>query len=88
MLLNLRAGTVEAVAHSVVTPSYDRSHIRIDVVHTGVGGFHRAHQAANIDRADWSPGTPTAAGTPWRSPPMQPTNTLVWPISPCPLNGC
>jgi len=30
--------------------SYDRSEISIGIVHFGVGGFHRAHQAMYIDR--------------------------------------
>src|SRR3981189_2266457 len=31
-------------------PSYDRDEIGIGIVHFGVGGFHRAHQAMYIDR--------------------------------------
>ena len=31
-------------------PTYDRNEIRIGIVHFGVGGFHRAHQAMYIDR--------------------------------------
>jgi mannitol 2-dehydrogenase len=31
-------------------PSYDRGGVGIGIVHFGVGGFHRAHQAAYIDR--------------------------------------
>src|ERR1700744_5089933 len=31
------------------TPSYDRSAVTVGIVHFGVGGFHRAHQAAYID---------------------------------------
>ena len=31
-------------------PSYDRDEIDIGIVHFGVGGFHRAHQAMYIDR--------------------------------------
>lgn len=30
-------------------PSYDRSDVRVGIVHFGVGGFHRAHQAAYLD---------------------------------------
>ncbi|QLL08005.1 mannitol dehydrogenase family protein [Mycobacterium vicinigordonae] len=36
--------------HKVATPSYDRSQITVGIVHFGVGGFHRAHQAMYIDR--------------------------------------
>ena len=31
-------------------PSYDRDEIGIGIVHFGVGGFHRAHQAMYVDR--------------------------------------
>ncbi|MGV0745166.1 mannitol dehydrogenase family protein [Mycolicibacterium sp. XJ870] len=31
-------------------PSYDRNEIQVGIVHFGVGGFHRAHQAMYIDR--------------------------------------
>jgi mannitol 2-dehydrogenase len=31
-------------------PSYDRSQVRTGIVHFGVGGFHRAHQAMYLDR--------------------------------------
>jgi len=31
-------------------PGYDRSAVRVGIVHVGVGGFHRAHQAMYLDR--------------------------------------
>ncbi|WKG02479.1 mannitol dehydrogenase family protein [Mycolicibacterium sp. HK-90] len=31
-------------------PSYDRDQVRVGIVHFGVGGFHRAHQAMYVDR--------------------------------------
>ena len=34
----------------VAMPDYDRSQITIGIVHIGVGGFHRAHQALAVDR--------------------------------------
>ena len=34
----------------VARPDYDRSRITIGIVHIGVGGFHRAHQALAVDR--------------------------------------
>jgi mannitol 2-dehydrogenase len=33
----------------VPTPGYDRSALRTGIVHFGVGGFHRAHQAMYLD---------------------------------------
>jgi mannitol 2-dehydrogenase len=34
----------------IAKPSYDRSEIGVGIVHFGVGGFHRAHQAMYVDR--------------------------------------
>ncbi|MEZ0363866.1 mannitol dehydrogenase family protein [Mycobacterium sp. pUA109] len=34
----------------IPAPGYDRSEIGIGIAHFGVGGFHRAHQAAYLDR--------------------------------------
>src|SRR6476661_557918 len=34
----------------ISTPHYDRDEIGIGIVHFGVGGFFRAHQAMYIDR--------------------------------------
>ena len=42
--------TAPALAESVPTPGYDRRQVRTGVVHFGVGGFHRAHQAMYHDR--------------------------------------
>jgi mannitol 2-dehydrogenase len=35
---------------SIPVPSYDRSQVTVGIVHFGVGGFHRAHQALYIDQ--------------------------------------
>ena len=35
---------------SIPVPSYDRSQVTVGLVHFGVGGFHRAHQAMYIDQ--------------------------------------
>ena len=37
------------LAARVAIPSYDRSLVRTGIVHFGVGGFHRAHQAMYVD---------------------------------------
>ncbi|SON59289.1 Polyol:NADP oxidoreductase [Mycobacterium simulans] len=36
-------------ALKIPVPRYDRSQIRIGIVHFGVGGFHRSHQAGYLD---------------------------------------
>ena len=35
---------------SIPVPSYDRSQVTVGIVHFGVGGFHRAHQAMYIEQ--------------------------------------
>jgi mannitol 2-dehydrogenase len=37
-------------ARQVITPGYDRALTRVGIVHFGVGGFHRSHQAMYLDR--------------------------------------
>ncbi len=49
-MLPLTAETLPAHRAQVPTPDYDRSQISTGIVHFGVGGFHRAHQAMYIDR--------------------------------------
>lgn len=34
----------------VSVPSYDRARVSVGIVHVGVGGFHRAHEAMYLDR--------------------------------------
>ena len=47
-------------ADGVALPTYDRSSLKPHIVHFGVGGFHRAHQAMYLDRllregrTDWA----------------------------------
>jgi mannitol 2-dehydrogenase len=45
----LSAGMLDALAPHVDLPAYDRSALEPGVVHIGVGGFHRAHQALYFD---------------------------------------
>jgi mannitol 2-dehydrogenase len=49
-MLSLRADTLAGCAARLPTPGYDRSRLATGVVHFGVGGFHRAHQAMYHDR--------------------------------------
>ncbi len=46
----LSAETLAAVGERVPVPAYDRAEVTAGVVHVGVGGFHRAHQAMYQDR--------------------------------------
>jgi mannitol 2-dehydrogenase len=49
-LTKLSSSTLGALDREVAVPSYDRSVVRAGIVHFGVGGFHRAHQAMYLDR--------------------------------------
>jgi mannitol 2-dehydrogenase len=46
----LTAATLSSLDAEVATPAYDRDRVRTGIVHVGVGGFHRAHQAMYLDR--------------------------------------
>jgi mannitol 2-dehydrogenase len=46
----LRADTLPQVGARIPVPPYDRSRLTAGVVHLGVGGFHRAHEAMYHDR--------------------------------------
>lgn len=47
--VQLTGQALKTLRHSVAVPTYDRRNVRTGIVHVGVGGFHRAHQAAYID---------------------------------------
>lgn len=49
-MLTLSSRTLSALPTSLATPSYDRSNLKAGIVHFGVRGFHRAHQAMYLDR--------------------------------------
>ena len=42
--------TTLADLEGVPVPAYDRGAVTVGIVHIGVGGFHRAHQAMYVDR--------------------------------------
>ncbi|WP_416354905.1 hypothetical protein [Curtobacterium sp. VKM Ac-2865] len=51
MSVSLSTATLDEIAAAgVAVPTYDRTGITAGIVHFGVGGFHRAHQAMVIDR--------------------------------------
>jgi mannitol 2-dehydrogenase len=45
----LDARALESLDGAVQKPRYDRRQVAIGIVHFGVGGFHRAHQAMYVD---------------------------------------
>jgi mannitol 2-dehydrogenase len=48
-MVTLSQSTLDALPAQVARPGYDRSRISSGIVHFGVGGFHRAHQAMYLD---------------------------------------
>ncbi|GID33292.1 mannitol dehydrogenase family protein [Paractinoplanes brasiliensis] len=49
-MLPLNAETLRHLPDGLAVPSYDRGALSTGIVHFGVGGFHRAHQAMYLDR--------------------------------------
>ncbi len=47
---HLSSAALTSLDARVERPSYDRSAVTTGIVHFGVGGFHRAHQAMYVDR--------------------------------------
>nr|WP_296776365.1 mannitol dehydrogenase family protein [Rhodococcus sp. (in: high G+C Gram-positive bacteria)] len=48
--MKLNTHTLDDFIEDVAVPTYDRSDVSVGIVHFGVGGFHRAHQAMYVDR--------------------------------------
>lgn len=48
-MAKLSNATLSQVDSKVATPKYDRSKLKTGIVHFGVGGFHRAHEAMTLD---------------------------------------
>jgi mannitol 2-dehydrogenase len=47
--IKLNAAHISALPESVGVPAYDRTNVKTGIVHVGIGGFHRAHQAFYTD---------------------------------------
>ena len=45
----LSEATLATLDRRVAVPTYDRGRLQRSIVHLGVGGFHRAHQAVYLD---------------------------------------
>jgi mannitol 2-dehydrogenase len=54
--IKLNQSNLHIIASRVQSPAYDRTRIRQSIVHIGVGGFHRAHQAVYLDDLMQQPG--------------------------------
>ncbi|MDF7825355.1 mannitol dehydrogenase family protein [Pontiellaceae bacterium B12227] len=45
----LKQENLALLADNIVVPTYDRSRVKAGIVHVGVGGFHRSHEAYYTD---------------------------------------
>ncbi|PSL07044.1 mannitol 2-dehydrogenase [Haloactinopolyspora alba] len=48
--MRLDVSSLGRLGDEVAVPAYDRSRSTVGIVHIGVGGFHRSHQAMYLDR--------------------------------------
>jgi len=58
--ISLNQQNLEQIGQQIPVPTYSRNNLKMGMVHIGVGGFHRAHQAyyshklqQNYDASDW-----------------------------------
>lgn len=49
MEIKLNAANLNLLDPNIQVPKYDRQKIGQSIMHVGVGGFHRAHQALYMD---------------------------------------
>lgn len=56
-IITLNQENLTQLPKDVEVPNYDRSALKAGIVHIGVGGFHRAHQAMYVDQLLKTPGS-------------------------------
>ena len=49
-IIKLNSKNLSLLPKEVVTPAYDRAKIKAGIVHIGIGGFHRSHEAFYADK--------------------------------------
>ncbi|MDW5289773.1 mannitol dehydrogenase family protein [Formosa sp. PL04] len=49
-LIKLNQKNLAEIAKKISCPTYDRSKVKAGIVHVGIGGFHRAHEAFYTDQ--------------------------------------
>src|SRR5665647_2999341 len=50
MVTTVAGTTLPELAGRICVPTYDRAAMSVGIMHLGVGGFHRSHQAMYLDR--------------------------------------
>lgn len=56
-LIQLNQGNLQNLPASFTIPTYDRSKVKAGIVHIGIGGFHRSHEAFYTDELLATTGT-------------------------------
>jgi mannitol 2-dehydrogenase len=56
-MIALNAAALSSLPATVTGPAYNRAQVAHSIVHIGVGGFFRAHQAVYLDRLLHQPGS-------------------------------
>ncbi|MBQ4833815.1 mannitol dehydrogenase family protein [Pseudoalteromonas sp. MMG010] len=56
-VIGLNQHSLQTLPSHIDVPRYDRSQVKAGIVHIGVGGFHRAHQAVYINELLKTPGS-------------------------------
>lgn len=49
-MIKLNTANLSQLSESVTIPTYDRTNVKTGIVHVGIGGFHRSHQAFYTDQ--------------------------------------
>ncbi|WP_111707933.1 mannitol dehydrogenase family protein [Lutibacter citreus] len=49
-IINLNQNNLAKIANRIACPKYNRTDIKTGIVHVGIGGFHRAHEAFYTDQ--------------------------------------
>ena len=63
-MLPLNTQNLSSLPAGLPVPGYDREALRTGIVHFGVGGFHRAHEAMYLDRFQSAVKARAVAGVP------------------------
>ncbi len=48
--MKLKQENLKSLSAQMGTPAYDRNQVKVGIVHVGVGGFHRSHEAYYTDK--------------------------------------
>ena len=56
--MQLNKTNISKIGTQIPVPTYDRQQLKTGIIHIGVGGFHRSHQACLLYTSDAADDTP------------------------------